>query len=57
MLIGVKVEKIITPIDRTNQGWQMGVQTGGMNKAATMLTHGFTNANLMPIQKAQSSTS
>jgi hypothetical protein len=40
-----------TPIDRTNQGWQMGVQTGGMNKAATMLTHGFTNANPMPIKK------
>jgi hypothetical protein len=26
----------------------MGVQTGGMNKAVTMFTHGFTTANPMP---------
>ena len=30
-----------------------GGQTGGMNKVSAMLTHGFTNANRMPIKKAE----
>jgi len=29
----------------------MGVQTGGTNKAVTLLTHGLTNANPMPRKK------
>ena len=33
-----------TPIDPM----PMGVQTGGTNKAVTLLTHGLTNANPMP---------
>ena len=36
-----------TPIDPM----PMGGQTGGMNKAVTMLTHGLTNANPMPRKK------
>jgi len=38
----------ITPIDPNQSRMADGGQTGGMNKAATMLTHGFTNANPMP---------
>ena len=29
----------------------MGVQTGGTNKAVTLLTHGLTSANPMPRKK------
>ena len=53
MLIGIKVEKENPHRYGAHRYKPMGAIHGEVWRGTTILTHGFTNANPMPIKKAE----